>query len=406
MKFSYTARTKEKKKKKGVIEASTEKAALEVLGKYGFYTTLLSSQDNQNVFAKDLKLFSRVSAKELIMLTRQMGTMLKSAIPPLETIRTLVAQTDNNTLREQLLKISESIETGSTLSQAFGLFPKTFNNFFVSIIKSGEATGKVADSFVYLAQHLENDYEFKQKIVGSLTYPIFIIIVFAMAGLIAIFVIIPKLSDLLLTMGGKLPWPTVVLIAVGTFMKNGGLFLIPFLVVPPIAVFLGVKKSLNFRKKYDRFNLRLPFIGNFLKKFYLVRLGENLSVLIAAGLPITQALKITKEIIGHTVYQEIMEETEARVARGDRISLVFLAHPNEFPPFISQMISTGEETGRLDKILMDTVEFYRKDISRTAEQLATIIEPVLIVTLGLAIAFLAFAVFLPLFNISGGAGSF
>jgi type II secretory pathway component PulF len=406
MKFSYTARTKEGRVQKGVIEASSEKAALDILGKYGFYTTSLASEENKSILSKDLKIFSHVSAKESIMLTRQIGTMLKSAIPPLETIRTQVAQTDNPTLREQLLKIAESIETGSSLSQAFGLFPRTFSPFYISIIKSGEATGKVADSFVYLAQHLENEYEFKQKVMGALTYPIFVIIVFVLAGLVAIFIIIPKLSELLISMGGDLPWPTRILISVGTFMKNGGIFLAPLVVVPPILIYVGVKKSLAFKKKYHRFILKVPFLGGFLKKFYLVRLGENLAVLIMAGLPITQALKITKDIIGHTVYQEIIEETELRVSRGERLSVVFSAHPKEFPPFISQMVSTGEETGRLDKILMETVEFYRKDVGRTAEQLAIVIEPVLIVVLGLAVAFLAFAVFLPLFKISGGGTAF
>jgi type IV pilus assembly protein PilC len=403
MKFIYNARTREGKAQKGTIEASTQKAALEILEKYGFYITNLQ-EEKKTGLSMEVKIFSGVSDKDLIMLTRQIGTMLKSAIPPLETLRTQVAQTDNNTLREQILKISEAIETGSTLSQAFSMYPSTFNTFYVSIIKSGEATGKVSDSFVYLAGYLEKEYNFKQKVMGAMLYPMFVVIVFLASGIVAIFFIVPKLSELLKNMGGDMPLPTRALIGLGEFMNKGGWILILALLGAIVGGLFYVSKAARFKKSFDSVCLKIPFLSSFLKKFYLVRLAENLAVLIAAGLPITQALKITKDIIGHTVYQEIMSETETRVARGEKISAVFNAHPKEFPAFVAQMVSTGEETGRLDKILMDTVDFYRKEIENTAEQLSTIIEPVLIVTLGLAVGFLAFSVFLPLFKISGGGG--
>lgn len=389
---------------KGTIESSTQKAALEILEKYGFYVTALKEEKSKTALTREIKLFSGVSAKELIMLTRQIGTMMKSAIPPLETLRTQVAQTENSTLREQILRISEFIETGGSLSQALSLYPRTFDTFYVSIIKSGEATGKVADSFVYLASHLENDYNFRQKVFGSLLYPAFIVFVFMASGLIVVFFIIPKLSELLVNMGGNLPLPTRVLISVGEFMRKGGWLTLPAGLAGLAILFFYLRKSSSFKQKFDRFLLKIPFVNDFLKKFYLVRFAENLAILITAGLPITQALKITKDIIGHTVYKEIITETELRVARGEKISTVFFLHPKEFPPFVAQMVATGEETGRLDKILLETVEFYRRDIERTAEQLAVVIEPFLIITLGLAVGFLAFAVFLPLFNISSGSG--
>jgi len=404
MRFSYKARTKQGEVKRGTIEASSRKTALDILEKYGLYVTSLKELKRGSLWNLNIAL-TRVSPKDLIIFTRQFGVMLKSAIPPIRALKSQVAQTKNPVFREKLVRMAEGLETGSSLSQVFASHPDVFDNFFVSIVKSGEATGKVADSLNYLAEHLERDFNLSQKIRGALIYPAFVIVVFIGAFFLVSFFIVPKLTEILQAFSGDLPWTTRGMMALSSFVRKGGwvvlaAFLV-FLFLSPIIF----RKNEKTRGHFDRLLLRLPIIGSFLKKVSLVRFAENFSVLISAGLPITQALGITKDIISSTVYKKIMQEAEAKVAKGEKISSVFKNHPAEVYSFVTQMVLTGEETGRLDTILMDVVRFYREEIERTTSNLTTILEPVLILALGVGIAILAISIFIPLFQIGMGGGA-
>lgn len=403
MKFSYKARTKEGRMEKGKIEASSRKAALDILEKYGLYITSLN-EDKSTIFNKNLVFGKEVSSKDLVMFTRQLGTMLKSAIPPLEAFRSQVAQTKNQRFRQIILRMTEAIETGSALSQAFAMYPKVFDTFYVSIIKSGEATGKVADALNYLAEHLEREYNFNQKIKSAMLYPAFVVAVFFAAGGVVIFFIVPKLSEILKNFSTKLPWMTRALIWLADFISKGGWVVAPIILIPLFIAPIYFKKSVGARKFYHRNSLKVPLLGEYFKKIYIVRFAENLSVLMAAGLPIVQALKITKGILTNSLYKKALGEAEELVARGEKISMVLGRHPKLFSGFVLQMVATGEETGQLDKTLMDLVVFYRGEIERTTEQLVTLLEPIMILVLGIAIAILAFAVFIPLFNMGLNGG--
>ena len=201
-----------------------------------------------------------------------------------------------------------------------------------------------------------------------------------------------------------MPWMTRGLMWLADFISKGGWIVAPIILIPLFIAPFYFRKSLPARKFLHRYSLRLPLLGEYFKKIHITRFAENLSVLMAAGLPIVQALKITKGIITNTFYKKALAEAEELVARGEKISLVLGKHPKLFPAFVIQMISTGEETGQLDKTLMDLVVFYRGEIERTTEQLTTLLEPIMILVLGVAIAILAFAVFIPLFNMGLGGG--
>ncbi|MDD4989771.1 MAG: type II secretion system F family protein [Candidatus Pacebacteria bacterium] len=404
MKFSYQARTKQGENKKGVIEASSRKAALEILEKYGFYVTFLQELKSKTSINIELPFLPSVSQKDLVAFARQFAVMLKSAIPPLQSLKAQANQARNKKLQEVILKMAQGIETGSPLSQVFALHPKIFSPFFISIIKSGEATGKVADSLTYLADHLEREYNFNQKVRGAMIYPAFVVAVFIGAFFLTTFFIVPKLTEILQSFSGKLPLATRIMISLSGFVRQGGWVVI---LVVSIILFLSpmfFKRNKKTQPYYDKFVLRLPIFGAFTAKVNLVRFAENLSVLISAGLPITQALSITRDIMTNSVYKNIIKKTEERVAKGEKISSVTVEYPRSVPPFVTQMIATGEETGRLEETLMDAVNFYRQETERTASNLTTIIEPLLILVMGIGIAVLAVSIFIPLFKIGmGGA---
>ena len=405
MKFYYRARTKEGRIQSGVIEAFSKKGALDVLEKYGFYVTALKEAGRVTFFQQ--KIFAKKPAiKDIVIFTRQLSVMLRSAIPPVESLRTQVTQAESSDFREAILKIAEMVETGSSLSQAFSSHPKIFNTFYVSCVKSGEASGKVADSLDYLAQHLESEYELQAKIKGAMLYPIMVITVALGVTALVIFFIIPRLTSVLEEMAEELPASTRVMMSFSSFIREGGWILILIFFVGLIFLFQYFRRSEEGKDFWDKASLKIPLFGDFYKKIYLTRFAENLSVLIAAGLPIIQALKITADVIDNSFYKKIIKKTEEKVARGETISSVLSRYPEQIPSFLTQMVSTGEETGRLENTLMDVVNFYKGDLDRFINNLTKILEPMLMLFLGGLVGILVISIFIPLFQIGlGGAGA-
>jgi len=401
MKFFYKARNQAGQEQKGEIEASSKKAALDILEKHGLYVISLQASGGFRLKLA-FNLTTGISSKDLVMFTRQFSIMLKSAIPPLEALRALISQITNQAFKQKLIKMAEALETGSSLSRALSLESKIFNPFYVNMVKSGEATGKMADALDYLAEHLERDYNLKGKIRGAMIYPAFVISAFMGAFFLATFFIIPRLTQILTSFQGKLPLSTKLIMGMAAFVRGGGWVLVlVFFLLLFVAPFV-LKHFPATKKVYDKYILKMPIMGSFKKKVYLTQFSENLSVLVAAGLPITQALKITKDIIGNTTYQFILERAEDRVSRGEKISSVLGGFPEQFPAFVTQMVSTGEEIGRIEDTLINVVKFYQEDLSRTAENLTAILEPILILCLGAGIGVLAVGLFLPLFKIGMG----
>jgi len=401
MRYKYKARTKEGKIRKGIIEASDRKAALSLLEKYGFYTTSLKIAGKEGFLTKKLS-FKRISLADITVFTRQLAVMLKSAIPPTEALGSLVIQAENSDFREKILKMGELIERGRSLSQAFSMFPENFDPFFVSVIKSGEVSGKVADSLNYLAAHLERKNKLNARVKGAMVYPIFIIVVFIGVFFLTAFFIIPNLTQILEGFEGKLPLFTRIIISLSEFTRKGGWIIIAGILGFFFFLFLYFKKSPKAKEYYDKYILRMPIIGDLTKKIYLARFSENLSVLLKAGLPITQALEISQDIIENLTYKKIIAEAEKEVLRGENISSVFSKYPREVPTFVSQMMFTGEKTGTLDQTLMEVINFYQEEIDRTTMNLSAIIEPLLLLVLGVGVAILAIAIFIPLFQIGLG----
>ena len=404
MRYKYKARTKEGRLQKGMIEASSRKDALAVLEKHGLYTTSLKEAEGVGILEKKL-IFRKVSSSDLVAFTRQLSVMLKSAISPVEALRAQVSQIENPDFREKILKISELVEGGESLSRAFSMFPQIFSPFYIGVIKSGEVSGKLADSLSYLANHLEREYQLYRKLRSAMIYPVFVVVVFVGIFFLAIFFIIPRLIEVLKAFGGELPLMTRIVILFSDFIKGGGWLGIVGILVALFFLPQYLKRVKSAREFYDRFLLKLPLIGELTKKIYLARFAENLSVLLSTGLPITQALKITADIIKNDVYKKIVTETQEKVSKGENISSVFANYPEEVSPFVLQMILTGEKAGRLDETLMEIVTFYREEIDRATSNVLSFIEPILILFLGISIAILAVSIFIPLFKIGlGGLG--
>ncbi len=398
MKFNYQARSKTGEIQTGMVEASNREAAFSVLKAHGLYVTALEQTTAIPFYAQKLKAIERVNKKDIVLFSRQASIMFKSNVPIIESFRAIAKQTRKSVFREKILKITTEIEGGTSLSKALSLYPKLFTPFYISMVKSGEASGKLSDVFLYLADYLEREHEFRGKIKGAMIYPIFILLVFiGVVALIMVYVI-PQLSEVLKGTGQELPLVTRIVIAVSGFLEKQWWVMLIVLLGLIIGLF-RFARSKTGKKFFDRNLIRLPVLGNFLKKLYLGRCALNLSTLISGGVPISQALQITGEVVNNDLYKEILIETRDEVKKGETISSVLEKYPSLIFPLFYQMITVGEKTGSLDSSLMNVVEFYQRDVDASLDNFIRLLEPVFIIILGGVVAGLMGAVLMPLYSI-------
>ena len=398
MKYTYQARTKEGKIEEGTVEASSKDAAAVLLQKYNIYVTSL--KEKKSKFSIRINFFEKASKKDLAIFSRQMAVMLDSRVPVIYSLTSLAAQISKDSLKEKILKISQMVEEGSPLSDAFGAYPDTFSIFYVNLIKSGEATGKISEALYYLSDHLERESDIESQLRNALVYPIFVICVFSVVLLIVMFGVMPKLVELLKDTTSKPPLFTILMLNFYDFLMNyGWILLVSFFSL--IGFLIYYFRTKEGKKKFDKISLKIPFWGVILQKIFLIRFSENISTLVSAGLSINKALQITRDTVTNYVYKNIIIEVEKSVSEGEKISSVLSKYPEHVPIFVVQMIKVGEETGKLDKTLMEIVNFYQKEVKRVVDTFTSLLEPVLIVFLGIMVALLAVSVLSPLYGALG-----
>ena len=400
MKFNYQARTKKGEIQSGTVEASSREAAIALLQKYGLYVTVLEEAEAPPIYARRIKFFERIPASDIVLFSRQLSILFKSKVPLVEALEVLAIQTKNPDFKEKIFKLAEDVEGGTALSGALSRHPKIFSSFYIAIVKAGEASGKLSEALSYLAEHLEREYRLISRIRGAMIYPAMVIIIAILVLFLMMFFVIPQLTPVLTEAGAELPAITKMIIGLSDFLKKWGWILILILIGLIIGLFRYYRTK-EGKKFFDKSFLRLPLAGPLLKMIYLSRFAENLSTLISGGLPIAQALEITGRIVGNTTYKEIIFRARDEVRRGEPVSSVLGRSPENFPPVFTQMTLVGEKTGTLDKTLTDVADFYQKEVDRTVENLLSILEPALIVFLGLIVAGLMAAILLPLYRMAG-----
>jgi type IV pilus assembly protein PilC len=403
MQFYYKARDKNGDMQMGEVDASSRESAFLVVQSYGLF--VISLVEKKTPFYKqDFAIFDRVSPRDVVMISRQLAVMVESKIPIVESLQTLSRQIEQRNLKEKILNIANKIEGGMPLSKAFATYPEIFSEFYISMVKSGEASGKLSETLTYLADHLEREYEFRQKLVGAMFYPLFIMVIFLGIMIFLFVVIMPELTLILIDAGGEIPLVTQIVIGISGFLVQNGWFVI-----------LGVYSMIAFGLKYfstkqgrdvlDEFILKLPVFKNFFSKVYIIRFAESLATLITAGLPIVRSLQITADIVQNKVYKEAILKVSESVEQGKQMSDGMKKYPHIFSPILLQMAIVGERSGRLGPALMNVVKFFRADLERTLEKYISMIEPLLIILLGGMVGGLVASVLLPIYNISMSVSS-
>lgn len=407
--YSYKALDKGGKEIRGSIEATGEEAVVERLRTMGYYVTQVSKH-KQGVGQVDLadlpivrgiqKIISRgkVSLKHISAFSRQLATLIGAGLPLLRSLQILQEQVEDKNLKDALDGIVESVEGGSTLSEAMAKFPKIFNRLYVNMIKAGEIGGALEQVLDRLALFQEKSQAVRSKVKGAMWYPLVVItIALSVVAVILIFVV-PKFADMFSGLGGELPYLTQILV---DFSDNLVIYwYIPLLVIVGIIVFFKLVGSTNSgRYMIDKALLRFPIFGTIIQKSAIARFARTFGTLLDTGVPILQTLLIVKDTSGNEVVSRAMIEIHSSIRDGDTVSEPMKSFPI-FPPLVVHMIAVGEETGALDKMLIKVAEAYEREVDDAVEGLAKLIEPLLIVVLGGIIGFVVVALYLPIFTIS------
>lgn len=396
--FRYKARTPDGEARSGAVEARSLEAALEALQRLNLIVTALEPAGAAPFLVRPIRFFERIRQRDVVIFSRQLATLFQAKVPVTQSLRTLAGETENPTLRRTAVEILDDVSAGSALSQAMARHPQAFSRFFVSMVRAGEESGKLEEVFLFLADHLERSFALTSKARNSLIYPAFVLVAFIGVIAVMLVVVIPRLTSIFAELGQEAPLYTRAIIALSSFLQAWGIF---FLLALAIAIVLAWRFGRTERGAFlfDELKLRLPLVGGLLKKIYLTRLADNFSTLIAAGIPVIRALEVTADVVGNRLYQRIIAEAGEAVRAGNTISAAFERHA-EVPPLITQMIRIGEESGRLEFILKSAAAFYRRDVENLLENFVSLIEPALIIFLGLGVGILVAAVLVPLYNLS------
>src|SRR3989344_4981328 len=354
MKYSYEARTREGKIETGAIDAHSKEDAVLLLQKYNIFTTSLQEQITKESFFKNIKFEKKISRKDLAILFRQLAVMLESRVPVVQSLASLASQTNKKNFKKVILDVSNLVEEGVPLSEALSNYPKVFDIFYINLIKSGEVSGNISGSLHYISEHLEKESDIISQLRQAMIYPIFVFsVLFIVIGIIIVQVV-PRISDLVRETNSK-PSPfTQIMLSFYDFLENYWwiIAVIIFFFIVSIVLYFRTKEG---EKNLNRLSLKVPFLSLILKK----------------------------------------------VSVGEKISSIMAEYPYYFPPFVIQMIKVGEETGKLDKSLIEVVSFYEKDIKRAIDLFTGLLEPIMIIILGIIVGILAISVFAPLYETLG-----
>ncbi|MFH1393072.1 MAG: type II secretion system F family protein [Patescibacteria group bacterium] len=403
-KFQYTARTKDGKLESDIVEAPSVEGAISILQNQQLIITDIKPYDESEFLTfekltnKILALFNRVKNEEIVLFAKQLAVLIQAKVPLVQSLRVMEKQVGNPKFSQIITEVADDVDAGMIFSRALAKHPKVFSNFFIQMIRSGEISGRLEEALVYLADYINRQYLLNSKVKGAMIYPAFIVAAFIAVSIVMLIWVVPNLTAILTESGQQLPFVTRLLIGSSDFMKNWGWLLFIVLFIAIYFVITSIKKSSEWRYAYDSLKLRLPIFGELLKKIYLARFSETLSTLSSAGIAISQSLEITADVVGNTVYRRIILEADEAVRKGSNISTVFARYP-EVLPMVTQMISIGEQTGKLDTILKQVSTFFTEEVNRSFDNLVSLIEPILIVFLGLGVGILVAAILLPIYNL-------
>ncbi|MCK4540172.1 type II secretion system F family protein [Candidatus Parcubacteria bacterium] len=343
--------------------------------------------------------FSKVPLREKLFFVQHLGVMLRSGISLSIAIKTLAKQTENKLFKKVLDDVGAQVEKGNSLAESLDSHKKIFGELFVNMVEAGELSGKLEDVLKQLYLQMKKEHKLISKVKGALTYPAVILLAMFGIGTFMIVFIVPKITCMFDEMNTELPLPTKILIGVSdAIVNNGALSAIIFIVF--VVSFIKIIRTQKGKFIFQAILLKIPIISTIIKKINLARFARNISSLLKTDIMIIKTFQITANVLGNLHYREALLKMSQKIKQGGKLSDVINAYPNLFTPVVAQMVAIGEETGELDNILVELADFYEEEVDQIMENLPALIEPLLILILGLGVGGVAVAIIMPMYSIT------
>lgn len=394
--FQYKAYDKDGNPKNGVVEATDQESAINLLINLGLTVTSLEVEV-KSALNIGISIGKKVKPKELVVFSRQLATMINAGLPLVRALRILQDQSDNKAFQNILDKVSSNVEAGNSLSQALSKYPKTFNKVYVTMIRSGEASGRLDEVLLRISDQQEKDFNMMSKIRAAMAYPAFILVMLVGIIVLMMVMVVPQLKSIFEQSNVELPLPTKILLVISSFTTHYWWLLI-IIIVSAVFGFRFWISTPSGRRTWDAAKLRIPVFGKLAELIYMTRFTRTLGTLVTGGLPILEALDITSDAIGNTLYKEAIQDTAKKVEAGVGIGTT-LRKKKIFPVMVSQMIEVGEKTGNIDEILNRLSEFYENETDAMIKTLSSLLEPILMIIMGVGVGFLAVAIIMPIYGL-------
>jgi type IV pilus assembly protein PilC len=405
MTYAYKVRDRQGKLVTGTLEAESVAVVAGKLRSMGYVPVSIESNET-NLSAREIKipgLSGRIKLKEVAVFSRQFATMINSGLTLLRSLSILADQTENKELARIVGEVRKDVERGSSLSAALAKHPKAFSRLYVAMVRSGETGGSLDSVLLRLATTIEQQVNLRRKVKSAMTYPIVVGVIVVLILIAMLIFVVPMFKGMYGDLDAKLPLPTMILLTASNVFKK----FFPLVFVGAGAGVYAVKryiKTPDGRRRWDAYKLKAPVFGQLAHKTALARFSRSLAALVRAGVPILDALEIVSDTAGNAVVAEAVADTQAAVKSGESLAKPLEAHP-VFPPMVTQMIAVGEETGALDELLEKIADFYDAEVEATVDALTSLIEPLLIVVMGVSVGGMVIALYMPMFSIIGKLGA-
>lgn len=391
--FEYKVRTKEGKITKGLIEEASKEKAMDTLHAQG--QVIISLKEKK---IKVRKATGKVKADEVVVFSRQLTTLIESGIPLVQALEILSEQVKNPYFKQVALEILNNIREGKSFNVALAKYPRVFSDFYVSMVKAGETSGKLAEILDRVSNYIESALVLQRKIRSSLTYPVIVVLMAIAITAFLILKVIPTFKGIFDMLGGQLPLPTQILIGISDFSRRWFPFLVGALIVFGIA-FKKFSTTPKGKRKIDEVLLRLIVVGELIRKIAIAKFCRTFSTLVSSGVPILVALDIVGKTAGNKVVEEAVFDAKKFVQEGESISEP-LSRSGVFPIMVIRMIAVGEKTGKLEEMLSKIAQFYEDEVDSAVAGLTSMIEPLIIGFLGIVIGGIVVSLFLPIIKIT------
>ncbi len=397
MKFKVNFKTSEGEAKEQVFEAPDRFALFKELKKNNF--TPLHIEDVKEKKDIEIPFLSKgIGTHDRIIFARNLGSMLKAGLSLSRSLGVMEKQAKKQKLKHLVGELGSYVASGKSLSEAMSHFPDTFNALFQSMVKAGEEGGNLAGSLIIVADQTEKTYQLTRKVKGALIYPAIILSVMVGIAILMLIFVVPSLTATFSQLNVPLPFTTQVIIGLSAFLQNHYLTAFVLIVALIIAGAVFLRSKIGMRIS-DFVALHVPVIGGIVQETNTARTARTLSSLLSSGVPVVRATEITGEVIQNSYYKVIMTEAQAVIQKGEAMSTVFEKYPKLYPPFITDMMSVGEETGNLSQMLSEVATFYEEDVDQKTKDMSTIVEPFLMVIIGAAVGFFAISMITPMYSV-------